>query len=182
MTTRRFTRFRRGPVPENSDASEVPDNGMCLSVFLILEDPKRDGAVLMGRLDPSAPWFEIGALGGARVSKVSDRWMLPSSQLMLFESPDDAARRIFREQLGSSPVALTGPAVFSDPSVRKGEEDRDPHWDIHFVYRGRWPSSAVPHAAAWKHLEFVDVTRVKSFEIARSQGDVLELAGFQLSP
>jgi ADP-ribose pyrophosphatase YjhB (NUDIX family) len=174
---RRFTRFRRGPLSEYPGASEVPDNGMCLSVFLVLEPPDRDGAVLMGRVDPSAPWGEIGAIPPALLATVGDRWMLPSSQLLVFESPAEACRRILKEQLGSGPLPLAGPFVFSDPSVRPGSPGRDPHWDFHFVYRGRWSSSTAPRAPAWRHLEFVEVARTGRAEIARSQGDVLELIG-----
>jgi ADP-ribose pyrophosphatase YjhB (NUDIX family) len=177
---RRFARLRRNPIEAHPGAFEVPDNGMCLSVFLVLEPPNRDGAVLMGRLDPSAPWQEIGALDPKRVASFGDRWMLPSCQLLLFESPADAARRILKEQLESEPFPLHGPYVFSDPSERPVAAGRDPHWDFHFVYRGRWPSAVAPHAAAWKHLDFVEVARTSRKEIAREQGDVLELVGLRL--
>jgi ADP-ribose pyrophosphatase YjhB (NUDIX family) len=179
MMERRFARLRRAPVETYPGSAEVPDNGMCLSVFLVLEPPNRDGAVLMGRINPSAPWAEIGALDPKRIASIGDRWMLPSCQLLLFESPSDAARRILKEQLGSSPLPLGGPLVFSDPSERAGGPGRDPHWDFHFVYRGRWGSTEPPHAPAWKHLEFVEVARTRRAEIARSQGDVLELAGLR---
>jgi hypothetical protein len=174
---RRFARLRRGPLTEVPGVSEVPDNGMCLSVFLVLEPPGRDGAVLMGRIDPSAPWGEIGAIHPALLATIGDRWMLPSSQLLLFESPADAARRILNEQLGSGPLPLSGPLVFSDPSVRPGSPGHDPHWDFHFVYRGRWNSPSAPRTPAWRHLEFVEVARTGRAEIARDQGDVLELIG-----
>ena len=174
---RRFARFRRGPLNDYPGASEVPDNGMCFSVFLVLEPPDRDGAVLMGRVDPAAPWWEIGAIPTAMVGAIGDRWMLPSSQLLLFESPAEACRRILKEQLDSGPVPLTGPLVFSDPWVRRGSPGRDPHWDFHFVYRGRWSASTPPRAPAWRHLEFVEVARTTRAEIARGQGDVLELIG-----
>lgn len=152
---------------------------MCLSVFLVLERPGRDGAVLMGRIDPSAPWPEIGALDRKRAVAIAHQWMLPSCQLLLFESPSEAARRILKEQLGSEPLPLDGPFVFSDPSVRPADPGRDPHWDFHFVYRGRWSSSDAPRAPAWKHLEFVEVARIARAEIARAQGDVLELVGLR---
>jgi ADP-ribose pyrophosphatase YjhB (NUDIX family) len=177
---RRYARFRRAPLADFPGSSEVPDNGMCLSVFLVLEAPGRDGAVLMGRVDPTAAWWEIGAIDPGRLERIGSRWMLPSRQLLLFESPDEAARRILNEQLGVGPLPLTGPRVFSDPSDRPGAEGQDPHWDVHFVYRGRWPSAAPPHAKGWTQLQFVDVARTPRGEIARGQGDVLELVG--LSP
>jgi ADP-ribose pyrophosphatase YjhB (NUDIX family) len=179
--TRRFARLRRGPVEASSGASELPDNGFCLSVFLVLEPPDRPGAVLMGRINPNADWWEIGALDPKRFGMVGDRWMLPSCQLLLFESPADAARRILKEQLGAAPLPLEGPFTFSDPSPRPGSPGKDPHWDFHFVYRGRWGSSVPPQAPAWRRLEFVDVGRTRRAEIARDQGDVLELVGLRPS-
>ena len=176
---RRFARLRRAPITDLPGASEAPDNGMCLSVFLVLEPPDRDGWVLMGRIDPSAPWLEIGALDPKRAASVAPLWMLPSCQLLLFEDPAEAARRILKEQLESGPLPLERPFVFSDPSVRPGAPGKDPHWDFHFVYRVRWGSSSPPRAPAWKHLEFVEVARVRRSEIARDQGDVLELVGLR---
>jgi len=173
---RRFARLRRAPLAEFAGASEVPDNGMCLSVFLVLERPDRPGAVLLGRLEPTAPWWEIGAVDPKRLAAVGDRWMLPSRQLLLFESPDQAARAILKDQLGSDPIPLSGPFVFSDPSDRPAS-GKDPHWDVHFVFRGRWPTSTAPHHPAWKHLEFVDIASTPRSEISRNQGDVLELVG-----
>jgi len=174
---KRFARFRRGPIVEGSGAAEVPDNGMCLSVFLVLESPNRPGSVLVGRVDPTAPWWELGAIDAKRLAAIGERWMLPSRQLLLFESPREAADRILKEQLGSGPLTLEGPLVFSDPSERPGSPGRDPHWDIHFVFLGRWPFPTAPRNSAWKNLEFVEVARTRKAEFARDQGDVLALAG-----
>jgi len=178
LTERRFARFRRGPIADHPGAAEVPDDGLCLSVFLVLERPDRDGAVLLGRLDPAGPWWEVGALDPTRLGRIGERWMLPSCQLLLFEAPAEAARQILKEQLGSGLIPLVGPTVFSDPAERPRATGGDPHWDVHFVFRGRWSSSTPPHAPAWKHLEFVDVSRTRRGDIARGQGDVLELVGF----
>ena len=177
--TRRFARLRRAPVDPASGASELPDNGFCLSVFLVIEPADRSGSVLMGRIDPTADWWEIGAMTRTLLQRTGERWMLPSSQLLLFESPAEAAHRVLAEQLGSPRVDLENPLVFSDPSERPGSSGRDPHWDFHFVYRGRWKSPTAPRAPAWKQLEFVDVSRTRRAEIARDQGDVLELVGLK---
>ncbi len=176
MTERRYTRLRRGPIPPDSGSAEVPENGMCLSTFLVIEAPHRPGFVLLGKVNPKAPWFEIGAVDPKRLGAIGERWMLPSSQLLLFESPDAAARRILKDQLATSELDLSGPQVFSDPSDRPGG---DPHWDFHFVYRGRWPSDTPPQAGAWSRLEFVDIAQVSRADIARAQGDVLELVGLR---
>jgi len=182
VSERRFARLRRAPVTPASGAAELPDNGLCLSVFLVLEPPGRPGSVLLGRIDPTADWWEVGALDPKRVEGIAERWMLPSSQLLFFESPADAARRILREQLASAPIPLEGPLVFSDPSERPNSPGRDPHWDVHFVYRGRWGSGTPPTAPAWRRLEFREVARTARGEFARDQGDVLELVGLSPAP
>jgi hypothetical protein len=51
--------------------------------------------VLMGRVNPEYPaWEHIGALNKVRLERYSDKWMLPSSHLVLYESPRQAAERI----------------------------------------------------------------------------------------
>ena len=177
MAERRFTRFRRAPVTAFPGASEVPDGGMCLSVFLLLEAPDRDGTVLLGQPDATAPWWEIGAIDAERLRRIGARWMLPSRQLRFYEGPDEAARAILHEQLGAGPLPLTGPQVFSDPADAPSPATADPHWDIHFVYRGRWPSANPPRSPVWKRLEFVGLAQLPRDDVARGQADVLELAG-----
>ncbi len=176
---RQFARLRRSPASEFPGAAEVPDGGVCLSAFLVLEPPGREGHVLAGQIDPDAPWWEIGALDPRRIRDVGDRWMLPSSQLLLFEPLEEASRRILREQLGSPGVPLTGPFAYSDPAAHAKPPATDPHWDLHFVYRGRWPTDRPPVAPAWKRLEFVDVAQTPRASFARGQGDVLELVGLR---
>jgi len=173
---RRFVRLSaKNPPPPG--ASSVPDAGMCLSVFLVFRSPDDPNRVLMGRVNPAAPWDEVGGLDPGRLERVGRGWMLPSRQLLFFEGPEEAARVIAREQLGSELPTVSGPSVFSDPSRRPGSESRDPHWDIHFVFDGRWPTSAPPSHRMWQELAFVDIPKTPRSEIARGQGDVLELIG-----
>jgi ADP-ribose pyrophosphatase YjhB (NUDIX family) len=174
---RRFTRLKPASPQEIPGASTVPDDGLCLSVFLVLSPPGRGSSVLLGRIDPTAPWDELGALDAGRVRSVGDRWMLPSSQLVFFETPQEATRRILKEQLASDPIPLESPAVFSEAYRRPGSAAKDPHWDFHFIYRGRWPTATPPTAPAFRELAFVDVTRITSSDLARNQGDVLALVG-----
>jgi ADP-ribose pyrophosphatase YjhB (NUDIX family) len=175
---RRFARLRPGSAPAPAGFSTVPDGGMCLSAFLVIRPPGAEGRVLLGRLDPGASWSELGALDPSRVAAIGEKWMLPSSQLLLFESPEEAARRIVREQLAARPLPLEGPAVFSEAYRRPDSGSRDPHWDLHFVFRGRWTSERAPRVPVWKELAFVDLATIEGSEIARGQGDVLALAGF----
>ncbi len=174
---RRFARLRPGTEPAPTGFSTVPDDGFCLSAFVLLRPANQDGKVLFGKLDPGAAWSELGALEPARVAQVGDRWMLPSSQLLLFESPDEAARRIVREQLAARPIPLEGPSVFSEAYRRPGSTANDPHWDLQFVYRGRWPTDRPPRVPVWKELAFLEVAGLDPGQIARNQGDVLALAG-----
>jgi hypothetical protein len=155
---------------------------MCLSVFLVLREPENRHRVLMGRVNPEGPWWEKGGVDPSRMDRIGRKWMLPSRQLIFFEGPDEAARVICREQLGSELPPVSGPRVFSDPSDRPGSGAHDPHWDVHFVYDGRWPTSQAPTHPMWQELAFVDVPATSRNEIARGQGDVLELIGTVPAP
>ena len=95
--------------------------------------------------------------------------MLPSSHLMLFETPEGAARRILREQLGIRNQSPGGPLTFSDTSGTSN------HWDMGFIFTGEREAS--PSSGAWDELKFVEVAKLKRDEIVRSQLDVLTYAG-----
>jgi len=178
--SRRFARFN---VPDpGGDYQALPDDGMCLSAFLVLRPSGHGGQVLLGRIDPAAPWAEVGGLSAERVARIGDRWMLPSSQLLVFESPAEAARRIVREQLGTSLHDLRGPAVFSEAYPRGTAGRVDPHWDLHFVFEGHWPEMTFPRSRMFRALEFVDIARTPRSEIARAQADILELVGLSPAP
>jgi len=153
---------------------------MCLSVFLVFRDPEHPDRALLGKLDPSAPWEELSALGPDRVARFADRWLLPASQLLLFESPDDAARRVAREQLEMILTTVPLPHVFSETSQRDGAEGEDPHWDLHFIYDLPWPPARPVHARPWKELAFRRIADTPRSSFGRYHGDVLELIG--LSP
>jgi hypothetical protein len=177
VSERRFARLRRGNAPEAQGYFVVPDDGLCLNTFLILRHPRENNRVLLGRIDPQASWYELGGLEPARIQRIGQRWMLPSSQLLFFESPSESARRIATEQLESSLPPLEGPRVFSEQYRRSDSGAHDPHWDLHFLFSGPWPSETPPRARPWLELSFVDVTQTPRSEIARSRGDILELVG-----
>jgi hypothetical protein len=177
VTDLRFTRLRRAPLDAFPGAAELPDGGLCLSVFLVLEDPDRPGRILMGQVEPTAGWWELGGIDPGRLERIGDRWMLPSRQLRFYEGPDEAAASILVDQLGARAFPLEGPHVFSDPATGPTPGTRDPHWDVHFVYRGRWLLPTSPPTPAWRRLEFVDVAGTPHEAIARGQGDVLALVG-----
>jgi ADP-ribose pyrophosphatase YjhB (NUDIX family) len=179
-TERKFSRFRPH-APEGSGAyTEIPAEGLCLSTFALLSEPGRPGSVVMGRLDPSAPWARIGALDRARAEQHQNGWMLPSSHLLHYEPPIEAARRILREQLDlTETVPFSDPTIFSDAYERPNGPPNARHWDLGFLYRGPWPAGQPLRARAWKELAFIDVERTPRIAIARSHADVLDAVGLR---
>jgi ADP-ribose pyrophosphatase YjhB (NUDIX family) len=166
-TDRRFAAFGKGALPPRMNT--VPQGGMCISAFIVVSKEGEPGSVLMGRINKNAEWDHIGALNGKRLERFASGWMLPSSHLILFETPEGAARRILREQLGIRNQALKGPLTFADTSGTSN------HWDLGFIFTGERESA--PASGAWDELEFVDVATLKRDQIVRSQVDVLAYAG-----
>jgi len=180
MTTdRRFSRFSKSPATAAFSVTEIPDDGVCLSAFVIVTEAHDSRKVLMGHMSPKAAWDHIGALDPSRVEAHSHGWMLPSSHLIFRESPDDAARRIAREQLELPDLALSGPTVVSEVYTPKRFPGTAHHWDLEFLFRGQLAAAEVGHPAAWKELAFVDLRRTSKSEIARSHEDVIESAGLR---
>jgi 8-oxo-dGTP pyrophosphatase MutT (NUDIX family) len=173
---RRFARLRPGSAPFAPGFYGVPSDGMCLNVFLVVRSPEGPGRALLGRVAPDPRWVEAGSLDEERISRIGDRWILPSSQLILFESPDDAARRLASEQLGIELDPVPAPQVFSDTYPRRGMPDADPHWDLHFIYSWVGPASP-PRSSLWKSLEYVPVAKLPLTAFARDHGDILGLVG-----
>lgn len=160
--------------------THFPEGGLCLSSFLILTEGDSQ-RVLMGHLNPGARWDEIGALDAERARVHSRGWMLPSSHLMVFESPQEAALRILREQLGIQQLELSEPKVVSEVGTPKRFPTLKWHWDLEFISRGRMAGGSAPKHDAWSELQFVDLSRTGRQEIARSHDEVLESAGFSFS-
>lgn len=148
---------------------KMPEGGMCISAFVIISKRGDPESVLMGKINKSANWDHIGALDKKRVERHSGGWMLPSSHLMLYETPEEAARRILREQLNIRGMKVDGPLTFVDTS---GTEN---HWDIGFIYTGE--RDVTPKSEAWRELAFVNTTGLKREDVVRSQIDVLAYAG-----
>jgi ADP-ribose pyrophosphatase YjhB (NUDIX family) len=177
VTDRKFTRLNREPETTAFSMPEVPEGGLCLSAFVVITDPQNPNSVLMGHLNPKAPWDHIGALDASRVKVHSKGWMLPSSHLMLHESPQEAAKRILKEQLGISALKLNGPQVVSEVYTPKRFPNLPKHWDIEFIFTGKIRKDQVPKPVAWTTLAFVNLDQAKKSDIARSHEDILESAG-----
>src|SRR5437867_12050328 len=84
-TERKFSRFN--PVARPMTTHEIPESGFCLSAFLVIGETGHPENILMGHLDPAAPWDHVGALDPERAEANSKGWMLPSAHLMIGESP-----------------------------------------------------------------------------------------------
>ncbi|HVC26738.1 MAG TPA: NUDIX hydrolase [Nitrososphaerales archaeon] len=168
MTTdRRFAAFSKDALPPRMKT--LPEGGICISAFLVISKKGERADVLMGRINKNADWGHIGALDGKRLERFASGWMLPSSHLILFETPEGAARRMLREQLGIRNQTLDRPLTFADTSGTSN------HWDLGFIFTGE--RETAPSTAAWDELRFVDVTKLKRDEVVRSQLDVLAYAG-----
>lgn len=111
----------------------------------------------------------MGALDPERVERHGKGWMLPSSGLLLGESPQEAAKRILKEQLNVTDQKLQGPLVFSEVYGSLN------HWDLEFLFQGE--RSNVPSSESWSELKFVDLTRTPKEDIVRNQADVLAHVG-----
>lgn len=168
MTTeRRFAAFSRNASPPRT--REVPEGGMCMSVFVVLAQRGNPGAILLGRINKKAQWDHLGALDAERAERHSRGWMLPSSHLILYESPQDGAQRIMREQLRIYDQKLEGPVTFAEAYGPMS------HWDFEFVFHGTRDSVATNEA--WTELKFLDITKLKMEEVVRAQADVLASIG-----
>jgi ADP-ribose pyrophosphatase YjhB (NUDIX family) len=159
--------------------SEIPVDGFCVSAFLLVWDVDNPRRLLMGHLNPDAPWDHIGALTKDRVEAHSKGWMLPSSHLLYGESPMDAAMRIAREQLEverPETLGITGPRAFSEVYSPRRFPERKGHWDLEFLYDATvkgidFLQRKTPNA--WRELKFIDIDHVDRGEIARSHEDIL---------
>lgn len=188
MTTdRRFCRFNKGEstITGKADRStlssaDVPEGGLCLCSFLVLSEVSDPEIVLMGHLNPKAQWDHIGALDEDRIRIHSKGWMLPSSHLMLRESPQEAARRIAREQLGLEDLRIQEPKVVSEVSTPKRFPNLPQHWDIEFIFLGSLEKSQLKSPNAWADLQFINPATTARSAIARSHEDILESAGFKV--
>jgi ADP-ribose pyrophosphatase YjhB (NUDIX family) len=182
MTTdRRFCSFSRREDAPPFRLHEIPEDGFCLSAFVLVRSERRPTAVLLGRINPKAPWDHLGALDEGRIEAHRHGWMIPSSHLLLHEAPDAAAARILTEQLGLRGLPLEGPLVVSEVYTPLRFHDLTRHWDLEFLYFGETGEEGLSPQPAWQTLEFVETRTLRPDAMARSHEDVLASAGFPLA-
>lgn len=174
----KVSRFRPNPPPDDPVYSSVPDDGLCLNAFVLIRPESGSDRVLLGRIDPDAPWETIGGMSQRRIATMGDRWMLPSRQLRLFEAPEEAARAILKDQLGIDRLALEGPKVTSEAWQRPEPAGKGLHWDLSFLFEGTWPEGRPLSSPPWRELKFHRPSELEPRDVGRSQFDVLTLAGF----
>jgi len=174
---RPLARFRTDADPAHG-SYPLPADGLCLSTFLLVRPPGRPREVLCGRVDPAGPWGAAAALDPERLRSLGERWVLPASQLLFFEGPQEGARRVAREQLGRDDLPLEPPQVYSE-AYRRNADARDPHWDLHFVVAATWPGGSLEASRGrlWRELRFVEVGATPPAAFGRGHADVLALAG-----
>ena len=110
------------------------------------------------------------------------KWLLPASHLKYGEHPEDAVRRIVKEQLTAEAQAIEYRGVWSFADL---------HWDLCFVYnvKLRNEPKVLDEAEASKHpngyfyssqlfsnLEYLRPQDVKN-ELGRGHNEVLRAAG-----
>jgi len=180
-TSRRFARYRptEGEVGGRRFSS-VPRAGLCLSVFVLVGDPKNPNLVVLGRPAPSAPWTELGSLGSVALEALHERWVLPASHLVEFEAPRAAAERVVREQLGLDHLELRGPDVHSEAYPYPDSLESGNHWDLDFLFRADWPHGHELRSPAFKELRLIDTRTIGATNLGRGHGDILILAGYPL--
>jgi ADP-ribose pyrophosphatase YjhB (NUDIX family) len=177
-TDRRFAAFSRDS-REGLGIAEIPEDGFCISAFLIIRQSDNPRRILMGYLNPNANWAHLGALTSDRIEAHSKGWMLPSCHLLYGEAPKDAATRIAKEQLrlaNTDQLHLSDqPKVYSEVYSPKRHPERKQHWDLEFVFEGCLNLNELYklRTSAWLRLEFVDIDTVNAKEIARSHDDIL---------
>jgi ADP-ribose pyrophosphatase YjhB (NUDIX family) len=165
----KFVRY--GPAPRYG----IPDAGFCASSFVVL---RKGTKVLAGIPKNHRKWREEWAPNWLVYTKESLEdeyrcWRLPASYLYEGENPDDAARRVLRDQLRMRGAKL-GPVThyaFHDPSSwYPGHK----HYDLCFVYevRGAQPRTVPPW---WTRLEFVDVKALRKDDMGSSMSDLMKV-------
>ncbi len=152
----------------------APEGGFCLSSFLVA---LRQGSILLGRFSSDPSWEHLAGLDEERVEREvkSAHWILPSSHLLIGESPDQCAKRVAEEilLLKSYDVRYTTTLNYYEDSSRYPGRL---HWDLCFVY-GLRSDEELKKVNHFSEMRYVSLSEVKHEEIGRGQADILETLG-----
>ena len=164
----KFVRY--GPAPRY----QMPEAGFCASSFVIV---RKGAKILAGIPRDQRRWRtqwqpNINAYSPRDQVAEFASWRLPAAFLYEGEHPEDAARRVLRDQLRIGARKLGPPVIhsFYDPSTwYPGHR----HYDLCFVYQvqGVAPRT-VP--SWWQRLEFVEPRFLRSQELGSAMNDLLK--------
>ena len=161
-----FARF--GPGPRYT----IPEGGFCISSFAIL---RKRGKVLLVKPSRHEKWLQewapdLGIFEGERLEKQLRSWRFPSTYVKQGEAPDDALRRVVRDQLDVKAYAVTSSRFYNfyDPSTFFPGKM---HWDYCFVYGISAPGEV--HSKPWfSAVEYVQVSKLRPEDFGSAQGDL----------
>jgi ADP-ribose pyrophosphatase YjhB (NUDIX family) len=154
----------------------VPVGGFCSSVFVL---PRRDGAVLAGRMARSDRWEEewqpnMAYYDGDRYDALFEGWRFPATYLREGEHPEAAARRVWSDQLGLG----TDPELGSPRIVSSAAESRRApgaaHWDLIFLYEAQGPDELGPPPDHWAEWTYLDPDAAEPDDLVMLHGGLIE--------
>lgn len=155
-----------------------PGGGLCLSVFLVLE---QGGEVLVGSMDPehASRWTKhwapnIAYYEDERRERLFDGWRLPATYLRVGEDPGQAAGRVWTDQLAlEGPPDLSPVRVVSSAQPSRRSPDHD-HWDVLFLYTVDGPqlNQRPPH---WHQLGYESIDDLDPDQGVMLHGEILDL-------
>ena len=169
----KFVRY--GPAPRYG----MPEAGFCASSFVLV---RNGGTVLAGVARDHRKWRDqwqpnINAYRPRDQEAEFRAWRLPAAYLYEGEHPDDAARRVLKDQLRVPPKKLERPAIYAfyDPS---SWYPRARHYDLCFVYEvSGSPPRELP--TWWQRLEPVTPRFLRSQELGSAMSDLLRVLAFR---
>jgi hypothetical protein len=128
---------------------------MCISVFAVV---RKSGKVLVGVSKRSSRWATewLSSISKYTGKDLEEEWSatrLPATYIFEGEHPDDALRRVMRDQLGVNKFSSSGPRVFSYTAPSDWYPGNK-HWDLAFAYEVTTAQNPRDHPH-WKELLFL---------------------------
>ncbi len=152
-----------------------PGAGMCISVFAVI---KRGGKVLVGVPKPHKRWKSEWVSGWLMYSdeeldKIYGQTRLPSSYVYEGEHPDQALRRVMRDELRIERFSAPTDRIISYNSPSDWYPGNF-HWDLVFVYNVR--TSASPGKLPWwRELVFLGRNELQKRDLGWNQDMMKDL-------
>ncbi len=157
-----------GPSPKH----DTPAGGFCISVFAVI---RRGNKVLLVKPTNRRKWLtewspNIRLMNQERLKKFTKSWLFPGGYVREGEAPEEALKRILKEQLGIKSFSA-GPGKlynFYDPSnIFPGNM----HWDYCFVFKVK-TNEEIRKRPWFSSIEFVDPRDFGRDDFTSAQGDL----------